>query len=66
VFVATPERWVFTPRSFGISTLTDTSAGSQPHGGEHLRGVGELREHVGAAEARDLDPAQAARAQWFD
>ena len=53
------------PRSFGISTETATSGGTSIARSTSAR-VGELRDHVGAHEARDLEPPQAAAREPVD
>ena len=49
----------------GISTDTLTSAGTSI-ALEHLGGVGELGDHVGAHEARHLEPPQAGARERVD
>ena len=53
------------PRSFGISTLTRDVVG-HVDARQHLRGVGELRDHVGAHEARHLQAPQAGARERVD
>jgi len=53
------------PRPFGMSTDTLTSAGTSIHS-EDLARVGELRDHIGADEARDLEPLDARARERVD
>ena len=53
------------PRSLGTSTATSTSSGTSM-AAQHLGGVGQLGDHVGADEAGDLEPAQAGAGQLVD
>ena len=53
------------PRSFGISTDSVDVLGDVDRL-EHLARVGELRDHVGAHEARDLQPPQAGAGEQLD
>ena len=53
------------PRSLGISTDSETSSGTSIRS-QHLGAVGELRDHVRAHEARDLEPLQPRRGERLD
>ena len=53
------------PRSLGISTETETSSGAVD-AGQHLVGVGQLGDDVGAHEARRLDAPQAGAHERVD
>ena len=56
--VAQRER-VSSPRSFGIEHARRATSSGSSIARQHLGGVGELRDHVGAHEARHLDAAAA-------
>ena len=53
------------PRSFGTSTDTPTPAGTSIRA-QHLGRVGQLRDHVGTDEARDLQATQPGPGQRID